>query len=205
MLKTIKYGFYVEDEAQAIFLENILPQIINHLKLEDSYSFEKDNLYTSVVNLFPLNHGGKTKFDKTFKRFCEIGIINYEQDVFFLGRDLDKATIYDLEKKISEMQESLGEFLKSKVIIFLPTRCTEHWLRYIKELKKTKNQDLSQKFEEQRNDTVKKNVYGRKKRVEQAQYIHNLCQDINIAKLSQHAESFKHFVESIQIFLNRLN
>ena len=103
MQKKIKYGFYVEDEAQVIFLERVLPQILIYLKLTDQFEFEKDEAYTSIINLFPLDNGGRRCFDLTFKNNCEIGIVNYEQDVFILGRDLDKSTLFDLEKQIKNI------------------------------------------------------------------------------------------------------
>ncbi len=44
-MKIIKYGYYVEDDAQKIFLENLLHQLPHFLGQEDAYVFERDDAF----------------------------------------------------------------------------------------------------------------------------------------------------------------
>lgn len=201
-MKILKYGYYVEDDAQKVFLENLLEQIPDYLGLEDKLAFQRDDNF--MEEYLVVAETGRNEFDTFFEELCFIGIDEYKQDVFFLGRDLDKPSFDDFECKIVEIKEKLKEICKSKTIIFLPIQCTEHWLRYLKEIKKSENQDLNQKFEDQKKKTIKNNIYGNKKGSEKKQILEELCQHLDIKALSEHTQSFRHFIQSIEQFVGEI-
>ncbi len=117
---------------------------------------------------------------------------------------MDKSSFEDFEHKIAEVKEKLKEICKPKTIVFLPIQCTEYWFRYLKEIKKTENQDLSQKFEKQKKRTIKNNIYGNKKGSAKKQILEELCQNIDIKSLCVLSQSFEHFITSIETFLEEI-
>jgi hypothetical protein len=201
MTQIIKYGYYVEDNAQAVLLENLLPQVLHFLELTDKYTFSKDIAF--AADYLTVAETGRNEFEQFFSDMCLIGIDEYQQDVFFLGRDLDKNDTIYFQNKRSEIQDALRKICTEKTIIFLPIQCTEHWLRYIKELQKAENQDFTQKFEDQKKRAIKNNLYGRKNRNEKEAYLEELCKQIDIHSLSMHSQSFKHLIDNIHTFLQK--
>ena len=202
MSKEIKYGYYVEDIAQAIFLENLLPQLIKQYQFDNKFSFQKDNHY--FTDYGTISDSGRNDFDLYYTRYCYFALEDYKLDVFFLGRDADSQKEKVYKEMLGKIESSLDEYWREKIIIFLPVQCTEYWLRYIKELKKGMTVDSIGEFEIQRRKRIKSNIYGNKKWDERQAYIQELCSDIDISSLCQLSESFNHFVESIQSFLHKL-
>jgi hypothetical protein len=199
---SLQYGYVLEDDAQAIFLENILPQIITYLGLDSSFTFVKDENYFdgSLITIAT----DRNKFEQTYVNLAENGLIDYQQDIFFIGRDTDNAeefALNQMSEKIADKIIAKGLSI-SKVIILLPAQCSEYWFRY------EKCRRLSQtleNFEETRKKTIKHNVYGNANAIKRDELKHKFSSDVDIAFLAKHSFSFRHFLSQIEVFLKRIS
>jgi len=118
-MRTIRYGFFGEDEAQRLFLHHYLTALSNN----SVYLFESDES-------FGLVGGNKSQVDNRFVEACEIGLIRHRQQCFFVGRDLDDYAPEAFREKITDMQERLRQRSVSAILL-VPIQCIEHWLLYL--------------------------------------------------------------------------
>ena len=91
----------------------------------------------------------KRRVDALFAEAVQEGFITYQQDVFFVGRDLDTFHRNEFQDKITFMQSQLRDDFKHKTFLMIPVQCIEHWLWYMKikveKPSSTKNESLESK------------------------------------------------------------
>jgi hypothetical protein len=223
-MKTIKYGYIGEDEAQAKFLESILSKIIQYFNLETRFEFKKDEEYftfitpllRSQINRENINDLSRNVVDSNFIPFAVFGLIDYQQDVFFVIRDVDSTRFEKLEKMYQERIEQIiyqkqkntsssGLFSEEKIIIILPIHCIETWYMYEKwRRNKHHDQVLEDKFEMFGRE-VKNQFYGsRPNSQKKKNEIDEYSKSLNIDFLKANSESFRHFLTQIEAFLKQI-
>ncbi|MCU0447920.1 MAG: hypothetical protein MUE85_23720 [Microscillaceae bacterium] len=207
-MQSLKYGYFVEDIAQAVFLESILPQIVDFLGQASNIEFLKDEKFAEE---FTLVAEGRNQFEKFCAEICEQGLTKFEQNIFFLARDAGAKQVEVFEEIYNRLTNSLLSH-QNQVIIFVPIRCTEYWFRYIKERRKLDFNENSQIeiFEEQKKNRIKNNVYPKDnegKRLSEAKILllNEYSQKVDIAFLAKHSFSFRHFLTQIETFLKRIS
>ena len=126
-MKILKYGYFGEDEAHRIFLANYLEQLITYIGKSNDLIFDFDKVFT-----YKFKGRNKTDVDKLFTEAVQEGFIDYQQDVFFVGRDLDTFHSNEFKDKITFMQSQLRDDFKDKTFLMIPVQCIEHWLWYMK-------------------------------------------------------------------------
>lgn len=200
-MKTLKYGFFGEDEAHRIFLENYLQRLIINLNKSEELSFYFDIEFTYKYRGYT-----KADVDSRFKEAVQVGFSKYQQDVFFVGRDLDSFEITDFNAKISLMQSQLQSNFTSKTFLLIPVQCIEHWLWYLKihfeNPTDTKNITLETKPRKE----AKIAVYGNAKVSNEisSPIVRDLTNTFDIAYLESRSESFRNFHNQVKSFINNL-
>jgi hypothetical protein len=221
-MRKLKYGYVCEDEAQLKFLENILPKILIHLKFEAVFEFEKDRDYFTFIDTIlkskfadrsNLNDLDRNIVDSNFLPFAVQGLIDYQQDIFFIVRDVDDSKLIKLEKIYQEKLEQIinqkknqsnQQFSEHKIIIVLPIHCIETWYMYEK-WRRTKHHDqvLEDKFE-MLGRGVKNKFYVDAKSKQRKELLDKYSNSLNVEFLKTHSESFCHFLYQLSNFLDNL-
>ncbi len=80
-MKTITYGFFGEDEAQRIFLQNYLLQLAG--------TFEGMTFYRDEAFHWRFRASNKKEVDNLFAEAALEGFSVYNLDLYFVGRDSD--------------------------------------------------------------------------------------------------------------------
>ncbi|WP_428658107.1 hypothetical protein [Runella sp.] len=190
-MRTIRYGFYGEDDAQKIFLRNYLQRFP-----EANFELDED-----FCNRF--RAGNKKQVDEKFRMVSQEGFLWYQHDIFFVGRDLDSHLQSDHTSKFSWFQNYAHDV--NKTLFMIPVQCIEHWLWYLKikrdNPKLTKNESLETK---PRTD-AKRAVYGIPEVVNAISnpIVNSLTTHFDIEWLESRSYSFRHFHSQVQSFLNQ--
>lgn len=121
-MSALRYGFFGEDDAQRLFLQHYLAAIIGELP----WRFEFDQKFA-----YRFRGTNKKQVDDLFDEACQIGLSEYQQDCFFVGRDLDDYDPAAFQQKQHEMQQRLRE-RNTQALLLIPVQCVEHWLWYLK-------------------------------------------------------------------------
>ena len=194
-MKILKYGFLGEDDAQKIFLKNYLATLNS-----ESYIFEFDEY-------FPIKARDRNSVLKRFAEAVQQGIAHYQQDVFFVGIDLDDSEQIKLQALFEEMKAQLNPKFKEQTCIFIPIQCIEHWLWYLKVKKENPQSNKNEQFEQQPRPRAKEVVYGTKRPSNELSnpIVNSLSQNFDIAWLESRSESFKHFHKQVTTLLSNLS
>ncbi len=143
-MRILKYGYFGEDEAHRIFLANYLEQLVKFMGKSEEIIFDFDVSFT-----YKYKGRNKTDVDRLFAEAAQEGFIDYQQDLFFVGRDLDTFQRNEFQDKITAMQSQLRDDFKDKTFLMIPVQCIEHWLWYMKikveNPSSTKNKSLESK------------------------------------------------------------
>lgn len=195
-MKTLKYGYFGEDNAQQLFLENYLSQLPIYLKLTEKVVFEKDEY-------FKLKGENKPNVLKLFAEAAQKGLAYYQQDVFFVGVDSDDD---EHGKLHSQMTKKLFPAFKHQTFIFIPVQCIEHWLLYLKFKKEHPQSNKNETFERIARPEAKKRMYGFPRPVasKQAEIVITFTQNMDIEWLQARSESFSHFHSQVINFLEKV-
>lgn len=193
-MRILKYGFLGEDDAQKIFLKNYLASLNSA-----NYTFEFDEY-------FPIKARDRNSVLKRFAEAVQQGIAHYQQDVFFVGIDLDDFEQAKLQDLFEEMKRRLNPKFKEQICIFIPIQCIEHWLWYLKVKKENPQSNKNERFEQQPRPRAKEVIYGSKRPSNELSnpIVDSLSQNLDIAWLENRSESFKHFHKQVTIFLLNL-
>jgi hypothetical protein len=172
-MKILKYAYIQEDYAQAKFLEEVLPKILDYYDLSAQFTFQKDEEYFKVIDSYlntkypnrkEIDDNDRNIVDSNYIVFIVQGLIQYEQDVFFVIRDVDDDRFEKLEEMFNQIRQEIKEqnLSTDKIIIVLPIFCIETWYLYEKwRRKKHQDQVLEDKFESIRRK-VKNRMYSKK-------------------------------------------
>ena len=143
-MRILKYGYFGEDEAHRIFLANYLEQLVKYLGKSEEIIFDFDEKFT-----YKFKGKNKKDVDTLFAEAVQEGFIEYQQDISFVGRDLNTLQNNEFKNKITSMQSQMRDDFKEKTFLMIPVQCVEHWLWYIKiKIEKpssTKNESLESK------------------------------------------------------------
>ncbi|MCP1385942.1 hypothetical protein [Runella salmonicolor] len=198
-MRTLKYGYFGEDNAQQIFLENYLLQLPVYLGLIDNVTFVRDEH-------FKLKGHDRPNVLRIFSEAVQQGLTFHEQDVFFVGLDLDDEKMQEHERLHSEMVGKLGSSFIDKTFIFIPVQCIEHWLLYLKYKKEHPHSNKNEVYERISRPEAKKQMYGFPRPVaeKQSKVIADLTQNMDINWLENRSASFRHFHLKVTDFLSKM-
>ncbi len=190
-MKTLKYGYLGEDEAQKIFLKNYLNKVSN-----SEISFQIDEY-------FPLKATDRAQVRKRFKEAIQVGITQFKQDVFFVGIDLDNFENSKRDNLFSEMKSEIHPQFQSKTCIFIPVQAIEYWLWYFKLQKKNPSSTKSIQLEKKTRIDAKIAMYGFKKVSNEKSnpIVEEFSENLDINFLESRSESFRHFNKQVNDFI----
>ncbi len=193
-MRILKYGFLGEDDAQKIFLKNYLGAFGS-----TDFSFEFDEN-------FPLKAKDRNSVLKRFTEAIQLGISVYQQDIFFVGIDLDDSEQAKLFSLFEEMKAQINPRFKDQTCIFIPIQCIEHWLWYLKMKKVNPNITKNEIIEKQPRPKAKEIVYGSKRPSNEVSnpIVDSLSKDTDIEWLENRSESFRHFHGQVKLLLFKL-
>lgn len=198
-MKILKYGYFGEDDAQQIFLENYLKQLPIHIGVANKVGFERDLT-------FKIKGGHKSGVLKMFEEAILQGLAYYAQDVFFVGIDLDSESMEEHSALYQEMRKAKVVMrYQSQTFIFIPVQCIEHWLLYLKFKKEHPHSNKNESYERVARPDAKKKMYGFPRPVadKQAEIIVKFTRNMEIEWLENRSESFRHFHAQVIKFLNK--
>ena len=192
-MRILKYGF-LGDDAQKIFLKNYLGAFGS-----TDFSFEFDEN-------FPLKAKDRNSVLKRFTEAIQLGISVYQQDIFFVGIDLDHPEQAKLFSLFEEMKAQVNPRFKEQTCIFIPIQCIEHWLWYLKMKKVNPNITKNEIIEKQPRPKAKEIVYGSKRPSNEVSnpIVDSLSKDTDIEWLENRSESFRHFHGQVKLLLFKL-
>lgn len=193
-MRILKYGFLGEDDAQKIFLKNYLGAFGS-----TDFSFEFDEN-------FPLKAKDRNSVLKRFTEAIQLGISVYQQDIFFVGIDLDDSEQAKLFSLFEEMKAQINPRFKDQTCIFIPIQCIEHWLWYLKMKKVNPYITKNEIIEKQPRPKAKEIVYGSKRPSNEVSnpIVDSLSKDTEIEWLENRSESFRHFYGQVKLLLFKL-
>ncbi|GAA4019769.1 hypothetical protein GCM10022408_37370 [Hymenobacter fastidiosus] len=109
-MKAIKYGYFGEDDAIRLFLHHYLKAVA----LGTPWYFELDEPFSHRYQAT-----NKKQVDSLFAEACQVGLSDYQQDCFFVGRDLDDFSSSALRQKRAAMHEAVSRWA-TKAILLVP-------------------------------------------------------------------------------------
>ncbi|MEN0045834.1 MAG: hypothetical protein AAF806_02110 [Bacteroidota bacterium] len=200
-MKEIIYGIFAEDDANKLFIEAAIHQLISYFGYNNRIQFIHEPDFTDAI---VAKNGQYVK--SNFIITIEIGITRFSLDLCVIGLDADDN---DYEEYFQEMMTELREYrLEDKALIFIPVQAIEYWLWYIKIKKENPNLTTTDSVESSQSRTdLKKLIYGRKKpRTKLSNpIVKSLSQNIDLTWLRQCAKSFDHFCEHFEKFLEMID
>ncbi|MBD2770276.1 hypothetical protein IC235_20510 [Hymenobacter sp. BT664] len=195
-MSILRYGFFGEDDAQRLFLHHYLVAVTANSPWRFEYDADFARRYKAV---------NKHQVDAQFDEVCAIGLSQYRQHCFFIGRDLDDYDVTAFQQKQAEMQRRLREH-DAQAMLSIPVQCIEHWLWYLKRRldhpKSTKNES----FETQPRPEAKLAVYNTKKcsTKHSNPIVEHLAAGMDIEWLASRSTSFQAFHTQVSAYLNGL-
>lgn len=191
-MRIIRYGFYGEDDAQKIFLKNYLNGI-------STVRFELDEEFCSRYRA-----RNKKQVDDKFDFVSQQGFLEYQHDVFFVGRDLDTHLSSEYLKKYNWFKEVNPN--AQNILFMIPVQCIEHWLWYLKVKQQNPNSTKNNPLETKPRKAAKQSVYGIPEAVNAISnpIVERLTEKFEIEWLESRSASFRHFHQQVQAFLAQL-
>lgn len=195
-MTTITYGIFAEDEANKIFMQHAVPQLVSHLGYGGKVTFYHQSDFTSMATA----KNGEYVFDN-FIMFISNGIKYFSLDLCFVGLDADD---HGHSTKYGDMQKELiANNLQDRGLIFIPVQTIEYWLWYLKVKNENPHLPSTLPIEASSRQELKKWVYNRKKPTNKKSnpLVTDLSQNIDFKWLNQHSSSFKHFFNLFKDYL----
>lgn len=192
-MSPIRYGFFGEDDAQRLFLQHYLTAVT----AGSPHRFEFDEAFARRFRAV-----NKTIVDKQFAEVCEIGLSQYRQQCFFVGRDLDDHDPAAFARKQQEMRQQLQQ-RQAEAVLLLPVQCIEHWLWYLKWQKENPGQTKNINLETQPRPEAKLAVYNARKcsTKHSNPIVEQLAAGLDITWLASRSESFLAFHTQVEAYL----
>ena len=199
-MKILKYGYFGEDEAHRIFLANYLEKLIEHLGKSEELIFEFDQMFS-----YNFKGRNKSEVDARFVEVVQEGFINYQQDIFFVGRDLDTFQRNEFKDKITSMQGQLSDDFRDKTFLMIPVQCIEHWLWYMKIKIENPSSTKNESLESKPNKEAKIALYGSPKvsNEKSKPIVEEFSKGLDFEYLESRSESFKAFHSRVKKFIEK--
>ena len=200
-MRELKYGYYGEDEAHRIFLINYLEQLLNYLGKSEEVTFNFDEFFT-----YKFKGRNKSEVDARFAEAAQEGFIEYQQDLFFVGRDMDTHLGNIFKDKITSMQSQLRDDFKDKTFLMIPVQCIEHWLWYMKIKVEKPSSTKNESLESKPNREAKIALYGSAKVSNKISIpiVEKYSKLLDIDYLLSRSESFMKFHNQVKDFIVNL-
>jgi hypothetical protein len=187
-MKKITFGIYAEDDANKIFVSNAIPQILAHLKLNDTISLHHELEYTQSMVAKNSEFVVNTYIDRSV-----IGMRRFDLNICFVCLDCEDRAF---EKELKKMKKSIKYHnLDQNIVVSLPVQSIEYWLFYLK-MKAENNvshNDIETQFTR---PEMKEMVYGSRKPTNKKSnpIVESISQHIDIEDLISKSISFKAFI-----------
>ena len=201
-MKILKYGYFGEDEAHRIFLANYLEQLITYIGKSNDLIFDFDKVFT-----YKFKGRNKKDVDELFAEVAQEGFIEYEQDLFFVGRDMDTHLGNIFKDKITSMQSQLRDDFKDKTFLMIPVQCIEHWLWYMKIKVEKPSSTKNESLESKPNREAKIALYGSAKISNKISIpiVEEYSKLLDFDYLESRSESFREFHNRVKDFVMKLS
>ena len=185
-MSTLKYGFIGEDDAQRIFLQNYLKQVLPHFELDVNFKIKATN---------------KKEVDVLFVEAVLEGFQREGHQLFFVGRDLDDSQEKMYDQKMNDMLKKVPLKFQSQTIFFIPVQCIEHWLWYIKRNRENPSETKNIELEKKPRNEAKIAIYGFPKVSTKTSnpIVEDLTNGFDIEWLSSRSKSFLNFHSQVKI------
>ncbi len=192
-MSMIRYGFFGEDDAQRIFLRHYLTALTADLP----HRFEFDEAFA-----LRFRATNKKQVDDLFAEACTVGLSQYQQQCFFVGRDLDDHDHAAFTRKQQEMRQRLQQRGVAAVLL-LPVQCIEHWLWYLQWRKDNPGQTRNISLETQPRPEAKLAVYNARKcsTKHSNPIVERLAAGLDINWLASRSASFLAFHTQVEEYL----
>lgn len=199
-MRILKYGYFGEDEAHRIFLANYLEQLVKFMSKSEEIIFDFDVSFT-----FKYKGRNKSDVDKLFAEAAQEGFIDYQQDLFFVGRDLDTFQRNEFKDKITSMQSQLRDDFKDKTFLMIPVQCIEHWLWYMKIKVENPSSTKNESLESKPNREAKIALYGSPKvsNEKSKPIVEEYSKVLDFEYLESRSESFNAFHSLVKKFIEK--
>jgi hypothetical protein len=200
-MKILKYGYFGEDEAHRIFLANYLEQVVKFLGKSEMLNFDFDLPFT-----YKFKGKNKSDVDRLFAEAIQEGFIEYQQDLFFVCRDMDTHVGNVFKDKITSMQSQLRLNFKEKTFLMIPVQCIEHWLWYLKIKSENPTLTKNESLESKPNRDAKIALYSSPKVSNKISnpIVEEYSKQIDFEYLESRSESFRVFHKSVKDFIINL-
>lgn len=191
-MKQVNYSILCEDVAHYYFLTTCLPLFSAKHNFQLDYPcfkrFQASNK-SQVLNGY---------VDVANKAFRE-----YNLDLFFIVVDHDDAPKDQFQNLHKEITEAIFENIRDKVMVLIPVRCIEHWLRYLQWRNENPESTRNVPMEDEVRWESKVKVYGSKKPSAQKteSTIQTLIGKEGIDWLCSRSPSFRHFHKQVSDFV----
>ena len=192
-MSSIRYGFFGEDDAQRLFLQHYLTALM----ADSPHRFEFDEAFA-----LRFRATNKKQVDDLFAEACTVGLSQYQQQCFFVGRDLDDHDPAAFSRKHQEMRLLL-EGRRVEAVLLLPVQCIEHWLWYLKWHRENPGQTKNVSFETQPRPEAKLAVYNARKcsTKHSNPIVEELAAGLDIDWLATRSASFLAFHTQVQEYV----
>jgi hypothetical protein len=198
-MKQIIYGIYAEDDANKLFIINVIGQLLNHFECAEKITLIHQEDFTKIAVAKSSDFVLETYLDRVTH-----GIRYYGLALCFVCLDCEDR---NFEATTAKMQRGLAHHtLENRVIISLPVQSIEYWLWYLNE--KQQNAAISTIAPIETLHTraeVKKMVYGSKRATNKVSnpIVEQLAQNIDFHWLNAHSESFECFYNNFKQYLEK--
>lgn len=199
-MRILKYGYFGEDEAHRIFLANYLDLVTKYLGKSEELIFEFDQMFS-----YKFRGGKKSEVDARFAEVVQEGFIDYQQDLFFVSRDLDTFQRNEFEDKITSMRSQLRDDFKEKTFLMIPVQCVEHWLWYMKIKVENPSSTKNESLESKPNREAKIALYSSPKvsNKKSNPIVEEFSKLLDFEYLESRSESFNAFHISVKKFIEK--
>ena len=190
-MRTLRYGFFGEDDAQRLFLHHYLITLAKG----QEWQFEIDAS-------FHLVGGTKSRVKALFDEACEIGLVQYQHDCFFVGLDLDDHAVDVYQETMADMQRRL-DARDISAILFVPVQCIEHWLRYLQWHAENPSSTKNITLEAEERRMAKTKLYGSPKTSTRHSnpIVERTAANMDIDWLASRSTSFLAFHKQVQEYI----
>jgi len=194
-MRTVSYSIVCEDAAHYFFVKRLLDicrfNDVAFLMNEECYTRYKCATKKEVVN------GYKSIANQAFRQFpIQLLIVLIDYD------DKPKETFAAYHKELSG---PIFADIKDKVVIAIPVRCIEHWLRYLKWKEDNPDSTKNESMEDENRADSKQAVYGSRKpsKDKTETIVNDLLKAEYMTWLTTRSESFNHFYIEMGAFSSR--
>jgi hypothetical protein len=191
-MRKIIYGIFAEDDANKLFIMNVLPQLVAHFEVP--IELEHQEHFTSMA----VAKNSEFVVDNFMSRAVH-GIRYFNLDLCIVSVDSEDR---NFEEMLQKMNTKLpNQNLEHKVFVFIPVQCIEYWLWYLKFSENTEQIEYSKSRR-----SVKIEVYGSANPSNRKSnpVVKSISQQVDLELLAKKSESFAYFFQAFKMFLDSL-